>query len=554
MVQTTSNGREPNRPEVIDLLSSDDENEDDDDDDTNKNKNDKAHPVNASTTIATTNSTTTHSTLSTTTTTTTTTGCKKDPTIRKGKTENQQPATTTLKPNPTPLLQQPQEQQSQDWINRLVEHAAKSFELPLSSLTLPSNKTPASPIPPTASQHHQPPSSTNDDVSSASSLSSWSDRRRRPSTISQLASHCWACHVPLQRSSSKKNNDDQQFCCYVLHTHPLLQVPICSVCSQQVAAVALKMEDNQNNNNNNDHDDHDDDDENSVLNDYCSGCGLHQDSIDDDMQLLLLCDTCPRAFCETCVAQSLGGGRMGMLAVQQLIRNDTTDDWQCPCCKTPVSLQTLQSHLEQQLQQQQQQQHPPVVQTTTTGTTTTTTTTAAATQRRTKEDIMAELAAVEEKKKECELWEQPDYLQSVKDQVRQELERSNSFHNQEELQASVEEEMKRLQDSVQRHEMRLSDMVASLQDELELEHNVDLKECYHTLGLLNGDQEDSAPEPEWKIQADLQLMKQDQAKRLEKTKMAIEARKTSATTSQGKHKGKKPTISFSREMKWILAP
>ena len=58
---------------------------------------------------------------------------------------------------------------------------------------------------------------------------------------------------------------------------------------------------------------------------------------------LLLCDRCPRSFCERCVALSHGGGNEGEAITKKLVAND--DEWQCMVCSSTTNLSKMQDHL-----------------------------------------------------------------------------------------------------------------------------------------------------------------------------------------------------------------
>jgi hypothetical protein len=131
-------------------------------------------------------------------------------------------------------------------------------------------------------------------------------------TLDSLTNSCWKC-------SAKFKLAEDEFCLYAMHMHPLLKVPICSVCVEEVLAVELQ----------------------SSHGNWCSGCGRHE----DDVEMLLLCDDCPRAFCDTCTALAHGGGQQGQEAVNCLAES-SHDSWSCPHCQPPSPLETLQQHTE----------------------------------------------------------------------------------------------------------------------------------------------------------------------------------------------------------------
>ncbi len=64
----------------------------------------------------------------------------------------------------------------------------------------------------------------------------------------------------------------------------------------------------------------------------CSWCGY-------DRKNLFLCDDCPRAFCERCVAVAHGGCQQGADVVRKLLSDD--NHWSCITCKPPSTLEAM---------------------------------------------------------------------------------------------------------------------------------------------------------------------------------------------------------------------
>jgi hypothetical protein len=113
------------------------------------------------------------------------------------------------------------------------------------------------------------------------------------------------------------------------------------------------------------------------------------------------------------------------------------------------------------------------------------------TSSKSKEDLLIELQVVEQKKQECEqLWEQEEETRAA---VRQELVETDISPT--EVDQHVEEEMHVWREQQEKHEVRLDDMISTLQDELESRHNFNLKQFYHSELQLIG-------EPVWKQAAD----------------------------------------------------
>ena len=260
-------------------------------------------------------------------------------------------------------------------------------------------------------------------------------------TIDSFKSQCWKCSVKLQLPD--------QFCLYAMHLHPLLKIPICCVCADQVLAVE---EDEK----------------------QCSGCARDE----DEVETMFLCDSCPKAFCETCVACANGGGEEGMTQVDLLCKSD--DQWSCPCCKPPAPLHTLQAHTERIGEEQESRE-------------------------RTFDDIMSELDRVELERTECEKTEQPDVLDRKRAEFRAELLKTMSSCPVEEIDEAVEEEVEEWKQMWAKHDARLADRVLSLQEEIEL-RGENLAGCY---AAIQGETIIDAVEPAWKKAADAELLRRE---------------------------------------------
>jgi hypothetical protein len=323
-----------------------------------------------------------------------------------------------------------------------------------------------------------------------------------PPTTEQLQHTCWKCHVPLQHQQPSANSKPNEFCCYAMHTHPLLQVPACCVCSEQVAAVEEQ-----------EHQPFDSEvmktkttttTKGTTDPEWCSGCGMHEDDLAADDLSLLLCDKneCRRAMCTTCVAQAHGGGRQGQQAVRLLILQDDNDNnnnndddaskWHCPICHPPVPLQALQQHLVQL----------PIPM--------------SEAPERSLEDILQELQVVEEKKQECDVADQK--VEQVRQEIRRDLMSPGDGGGDEsignkELEELVHKGVEEWQECMLQHEQRLSDMVSSLHDELGLNHDIDLKGWYESMGYISKDSSSGSSEPLWKREADKDIAIRDRARK-----------------------------------------
>ena len=267
-------------------------------------------------------------------------------------------------------------------------------------------------------------------------------------TISFLKTHCWKCHVAFQLD----NND---YCLYAMHTHPLLQIPICCVCADDVLAVELETAPSNTN----------------VT--HCHGCGREQ----DEVETLFLCDDCPRAFCEVCVACAHGGGDEGRNCVKVLAASD--DQWLCPCCAPPEPLQSLQAHTKRIGEEEES-------------------------KPRTMDDILLELDKVELERKECETKSLPHVIEQQRAEFRAELLQTVPAESVEE---AVEEEMQEWMQMWADHDARLADRVLALQEEIELKGE-NLAGCY---AAIQGETVVDKDEPEWKKAADAEVQRRRDA-------------------------------------------
>jgi hypothetical protein len=126
-------------------------------------------------------------------------------------------------------------------------------------------------------------------------------------------SHCWVCEIRLREIHGEP-------CLYGLNLHPVLHVPICSVCCDDVLHCLRE-------------------DPGDGLDD-CNGCGR------SDRGELLLCDcSCPMRFCKYCAAQANGGGPRG-LKMAETWMVDTDRGWACLVCNVPNPLAGIQIDAE----------------------------------------------------------------------------------------------------------------------------------------------------------------------------------------------------------------
>ena len=263
---------------------------------------------------------------------------------------------------------------------------------------------------------------------------------------------CWKCAVDLELP-------DGTFCCYAVHAHAVLNVPVCAACADEVADAT-------------------EDPSNS-----CAGCAKTADQAQGDEEDLVLfcCDApdtdCGRVFCKECVAQAYGAAN-GQARAQALQDDDDETPWLCLACQPPPTLRQLQLSLEK-----------------------------GATYNavpRNLDDVLVELTTVESAKQECEEISTLEKDEEKRREIEEELSGCLSGGD---LEEAVEEELTEWKQVLYKHDLRLSDTIGSLQDELQTVHNLDLVDLYEKLGLHHRRPVGSEPErrPDWALEADREL-------------------------------------------------
>lgn len=343
-----------------------------------------------------------------------------------------------------------------------------------------------------------------------------------PPSMRELAHCCWKCHVPLTSTAASltaaaagKSVEGDQVCCYAQHIHELLQTPMCVVCVEQLDA---RPERNNHN---------DDDDDSSTSPAICTGCGLVSDDEDDnDCGMVFLCDFCPHSFCDRCVVQAYGYRDI----VNTLQQTGDGEPWHCLLCQPPDALKTLQEQLQKQQQHQQKRRLQQKLDDTD-GSDDEDSHVAgedeASSQNgnderpyrrqrrgrkrkrhrqdlfpsRSIEDVIGELAVAEDKKKQC-LQAMDTFDPLIKRAIRTELYTKQGLRGSV-LQETLREESELWMKEQQDHLYRLNDFIATLQDELEVVHDVDIAYCYNDILKLR----ETIPKniPDWVRAADEEI-------------------------------------------------
>jgi len=153
---------------------------------------------------------------------------------------------------------------------------------------------------------------------------------------------CWTCNLPLHKTSGKIGNslkekvigDDgsMQVVGFCVYPHPLLYVTTCSPCADRAYAIEDDLED--------------------IVDDdiFCSWCAGDAEVENDRDSDLLLCDSCPRAFCKRCTALAHGGGDGGLKMVQKL--ESDSGPWSCLHCEPPYALRCMQEFLRDNISEE----------------------------------------------------------------------------------------------------------------------------------------------------------------------------------------------------------
>ena len=235
--------------------------------------------------------------------------------------------------------------------------------------------------------------------------------------------------------------------------------------------------------------------------DICSGCASL--SSDGNDGLLLLCDSCPRAFCKRCVASVHSGDRASAWsAVEALAQSD--DTWKCIYCKPTKELVRMQLSIKQpdldSDSDTDDDEDDNIV-------------------RCEKETsrLLNELMTLENSYEEAARMLEESCIQDHRNEILKEMKESSDGHiSQEELIENVELELSTWIEQWQDHHTRLAESIGIVQDLLSCpEHNIDLTAFYRLMKMELVDDpthhKDTTveDEPSWKRQADLTLSKND---------------------------------------------
>jgi hypothetical protein len=268
--------------------------------------------------------------------------------------------------------------------------------------------------------------------------------------------HCWKCQVELRHPD---HEDADTMCCYALHAHPLLEIPVCCLCSEEVDAMLMIPSSSGGGQKGGQEEDT-----------FCCSCGDPEDEVD----MLFLCDeeNCQRAICDTCVEQAFGEA-VGI--VERLSKN--SNPWKCCCCNPPPPLKELQDHLKELKERPTN-------------------------NKKTVDELLVELECVEKKKRGC--LERLDSEDEMRREIVREVLMGSSSHPLTELNEQAKEEFGIWKSDQKRQNWRLDDMIASIRDELE-SLGFDLNKYHHDELVPSTTQTEDEMEREGKASADREV-------------------------------------------------
>eukprot|EP00986_Skeletonema_menzelii_P007617 scaffold2995_cov135-Skeletonema_menzelii.AAC.7 len=198
------------------------------------------------------------------------------------------------------------------------------------------------------------------------------DKLNSDNNTEEAGRWCWSCFIHLSNNSS----------CYTIHEHPLLSIPVCSICNERAEAVESEVIDDKLKKRRDVNDGVQEEEEVNA----CSWCGLttfendtsshstssmmennktivgiginpiqsstiYLDNIslaDGGSNELLLCDNCPRGMCVKCCTVALGGTVDALKVVRHVCSSSSSSsseeeegEWKCCYCNPTEFLERL---------------------------------------------------------------------------------------------------------------------------------------------------------------------------------------------------------------------
>ncbi|KAG7348165.1 SNF2-related protein [Nitzschia inconspicua] len=331
-----------------------------------------------------------------------------------------------------------------------------------------------------------------------------------PKPLQFMKHHCWACHEWIEHPTTLEQtakpdllSNEKIYCCYLMHEHPVLDVPVCVVCSEKIEDVVEAVSSPPT-------EEEDDSQERSVaaeadptdIKDHtigessdniimtCGACG--QEDSEDFVPVWLSCNNaCGRVFCHHCVAQAHGN----VIEVETMIRNhDSIQKWHCCACAPPDFLKQLQDYTRR-LQKEADQMacagddDSSSFQPTQEGL----------------DDIISYLQLVEDKKEECD--HRLDRLEEDLEEIRTNCEQNEDLMElstvdlEQHIQESQEEYRKGFEDQ----RLRLVDTIVTIEDILSAVYGIESRTVYAAIQgpeNISGIQKAADDNPEWRNAAD----------------------------------------------------
>jgi hypothetical protein len=209
-----------------------------------------------------------------------------------------------------------------------------------------------------------------------------------------------------------------------------------------------------------------------------------------------------------CSAQAYGGGSLGWRRAQAL-RGDGAP-WKCPVCDPPPALQKIQQDLNPSSSSDEEADDNKRAVT-------------KDAPERTVEDVLQQLYDVECEKRTLQDWDDPDAMKAREEEFRQEFREKKPLLSEAKLNLLVAEELALWKELCDKHDKRLDDMSAPLQEELETVFNIDMAKFFEKnfgeprqrAGARSEEDEDEDDDYEqaadWKRAADRAIAKREKA-------------------------------------------
>mmetsp|Transcript_24535 Transcript_24535/g.67732 ORF Transcript_24535/g.67732 Transcript_24535/m.67732 type:complete len:1132 (+) Transcript_24535:802-4197(+) len=355
--------------------------------------------------------------------------------------------------------------------------------------------------------------------------------------------HCWGCHTWIQHpglpsaehtttcllgAKAEAESEDDRICCAALHLHPLLEVPVCVVCADEIEAVEHKRQQDEGNRRHQtgrkplrkpsptSYQAQGD----GTLSNACSACGKHEcedtteEIMEEEKQDSWSCMVCKRTICPQCFEQAYQGD--GWKICPQL-RNA----WRCFCgtCAKPESdLPSLLRALRRNTRELFS-----------------TSTRKPDKRRQPVEDALGELQCLEIEKQNCEFT--LDHEEMLLTVTRRELMSEAKENEEDESEDRLERRVRKVHQEWIDYHTRLLDRIGILQDKLKADHGIEAHAAFRlmqkklskgktgsyfiddsTSDDSSSESDASENEPSWKVSADRAIAKRKMAEKSDRKK------------------------------------